>query len=543
MSNYTDLPITVSAAEGKARLWRNTSLATLASGSSAQLAPHTVGYESDEDLDNGFRPEGLIRLSTTTGPVDQYLQDFGNTSETRHHHPQHDHVPRSQRGPRLLGRHRPVDVGPGRGPRRRRRPRRSADAAGANQPVGGHGSPTGHPGHGAGGGDSQQRHGRAHRDRSLPGRGRHHSARHQRHGVRNGKRHRRHRGRSRSLHRRRQHWHPAQGKQSWSYTYIQKGLATASIKVRAVDDSANIGTPVTRNLQLTGPYTVFGQQVPAVPDSQDGGGLRARHDHQAQRGRLHHRGALLQEHCQYRNPHRFAVEFHRPTAGDRHVHLGNGVRVAEGPFSQPVAVTAGQKYTVSYTAPNGHYASKDYQWASFGFTDPPLTVSGGFGSQPAGVYGSPGSFPENSFANGNYFVDAVFDTVDNTPLTASGQWPLDGSSSVPQTTTVGAVFSKPVTASSAQLTVTAHGTAVAGTTGYDSTTRKVTFTPAAEPRSRHHLYGYLERHSDERRFPDRQQYVVLHHRGLTAAHRGPAPAASTMTPSSRESRRFVTGYH
>ena len=79
MSNFTDLPITVSAAEGKARLWRNTSLATLASGSSAQLAPHTVGYESDEDLDNGFRPEGLIRLSTTTGPVDQYLQDFGNT--------------------------------------------------------------------------------------------------------------------------------------------------------------------------------------------------------------------------------------------------------------------------------------------------------------------------------------------------------------------------------------------------------------------------------------------------------------------------------
>ena len=63
-------------------------------------------------------------------------------------------------------------------------------------------------------------------------------------------------------------------------------------------------------------------------------------------------------------------------------------------FSQPVAVTAGQKYTVSYTAPNGHYASKDYQWASFGLTDPPLTVAGGFGSAPAGVYGSPGSFPD-----------------------------------------------------------------------------------------------------------------------------------------------------
>ena len=31
----------------------------------SQLAPHTVGYESNEDVDNGFRPAGLIRLSTT----------------------------------------------------------------------------------------------------------------------------------------------------------------------------------------------------------------------------------------------------------------------------------------------------------------------------------------------------------------------------------------------------------------------------------------------------------------------------------------------
>lgn len=79
MSNYTDLPVTVSAEEGKTRLWRNTSLASMSAGTSAALAPHTIGYESNEDLDNGFRPAGLIRLSTTTGSVSQYLQDFGNT--------------------------------------------------------------------------------------------------------------------------------------------------------------------------------------------------------------------------------------------------------------------------------------------------------------------------------------------------------------------------------------------------------------------------------------------------------------------------------
>ena len=129
--------------------------------------------------------------------------------------------------------------------------------------------------------------------------------------------------------------------------------------------------------------------------------------------------------------------------------------------------------------PNGHYATKDYQWASFGLTDAPLTVAGGFGSAPAGVYAAPGSFPTNSYINGNYFVDALFDTVDTSDLTASGHWPLDGSSSVPQATTVGAVLSKAVVADSVQLTLTADGTPVPGATGYDPATRKVTFTPDA----------------------------------------------------------------
>ncbi|WP_347354853.1 N,N-dimethylformamidase beta subunit family domain-containing protein, partial [Intrasporangium sp.] len=79
MSNFTDLAITVSAAEGKTRLWRGTSLASLPAGGSATLAPHTVGYESDEDLDNGARPAGLMRLSTTTGPTPQLVQNAAGT--------------------------------------------------------------------------------------------------------------------------------------------------------------------------------------------------------------------------------------------------------------------------------------------------------------------------------------------------------------------------------------------------------------------------------------------------------------------------------
>ena len=89
MANHVDLPVTVTAAEGKTRLWRHTGLSSLPAGTTQALAAHTVGYESDEDLDNGFRPDGLARLSTTTGHTEQYLLDFGNTvsdgSDTTHH--------------------------------------------------------------------------------------------------------------------------------------------------------------------------------------------------------------------------------------------------------------------------------------------------------------------------------------------------------------------------------------------------------------------------------------------------------------------------
>ena len=77
MSNLTDLPVTVKKSQGGLRLWRNTGLAAMTADSTA-LAPHTVGYESDEDQDNGSRPPGLIDLSTTTGDITgQYMQHYG----------------------------------------------------------------------------------------------------------------------------------------------------------------------------------------------------------------------------------------------------------------------------------------------------------------------------------------------------------------------------------------------------------------------------------------------------------------------------------
>ena len=70
--------IDVPAADGKMRFWRNTSVASLTPGTTATLAPNTLGYEWDIDADNGFRPAGLFHLSTTTENVSELAdQNFG----------------------------------------------------------------------------------------------------------------------------------------------------------------------------------------------------------------------------------------------------------------------------------------------------------------------------------------------------------------------------------------------------------------------------------------------------------------------------------
>ena len=61
------------------RFWRNTPVADLTGNQTASVGDYVLGYEWDEDLDNGFRPAGLIHLSTTTANVSAYIQDYGST--------------------------------------------------------------------------------------------------------------------------------------------------------------------------------------------------------------------------------------------------------------------------------------------------------------------------------------------------------------------------------------------------------------------------------------------------------------------------------
>ena len=149
-------------------------------GQTATLAADTLGYEWDEDLDNGFGPPGLIDLSSTTRRRSPQLPaGLRLDLRRRHGHAQPDAVPGAERRARLRRRHHPVVVGP----RRRARPRQPARRR---------------PAHAAGDGQPARRHGRAARHAAvrawprrrsrptpprrrsthhLPGRGRHRSRR------------------------------------------------------------------------------------------------------------------------------------------------------------------------------------------------------------------------------------------------------------------------------------------------------------------------------------------------------------------------------
>ena len=480
MSNHGDLPVTVSAAEGKFRLWRGTGLSSLAPGASAQLAPHTVGYESDEDLDNGSRPPGIIHLSTTTGDVPQYLQDYGEVvapGTTTHHVTMYraasgalvfsagsiqwtwgldqthdgDGAPPDSRMVQAtvnvladLGAQATtlaaglVPAGP------------STDTV---APVATITYPT--PATAIPNGTMVTATGTA----SDVG------------GVVAGVELSTDGGTT---------WHPANGTTTWSYTYVQHGVGAETVLARAIDDSANIGAAASSSIAVQCPCSVFGAEAPAKANPADGSPLE-----------------LGLRFSPTTSGFVTGVRFYKSPANGG-VHTGtlwssSGLPLAtatfqaetasgwqQAMFTTAIPVTAGSTYVISYFAPNGNYDATSNAFTASPLHASPLEVAGGWGAQPAGVYHAGAGFPSSSYQDTNYFVDVVLDSVDPSPLVVTGHTPLAGSTSVLTSSTVSAVLSKPVVAESVSIVLRdAAGTSVPGTTGYLPESRTAVFTPLA----------------------------------------------------------------
>ncbi|MGN8244871.1 DUF4082 domain-containing protein [Cellulomonas soli] len=478
MANDSDLALTVSADEGKLRLWRGTTLDSLASGTTATLAAHTVGYESDEDLDNGFRPEGLIRLSTTTGAVNSYLQDFGTVvkSGTTTHHltmyraasgalvfsagtiqwswgldSEHDGNgaaadPRMQQATvNLL-----ADMGS--------QPSTlmsSLVAATASSdviaPVVQVSSPT--EGTSLANGTSVTVTGTASDvggrvagvEVSVDG------------------------GTS---------WHPATGTTAWTYTAVLSGNGAVPILARGIDDSANIGQAVTRTVTTACPCSIYGQSVPVVAAVDDSSAVELGLKFTPQVS-----GFVT------------AIRFYKGP-GNGGTHQGRlwsaaGATLASVTFtgesatgwqtaqlSTAVAVQAGTTYVVSYTAPQGRYAAQAGAFWYTGREASPLSVAGGFGATTSGVYANAGQFPTLSWGASQYYVDVEFSPSDSTPFTVTSRWPVDGATGTPLGSVVTAQLSRAPDDEHVTMTLAdAGGTTLAGSTSYDAATRTATFVP------------------------------------------------------------------
>ena len=206
------------------------------------------------------------------------------------------------------------------------------------------------------------------------------------------------------------------------------------------------------------------------------------------------------------SPNNIGVEFQASTSGtisgvqfykeadDTGTHTGtlwsaNGTVLATGTFtnessqgwqeltfSTPVSVTAGTTYVASYNTQTGHYAYTTGGLSS-AVTNGPLTALAGGGVY---AYGSPNTFPTNTYQDDNFWVDVVFEPGAPSAPSVSSVTPVNGSTSNPVSTAPTATFSEAVVPSSVSFSVTdSNGNSVSGTTTFSSNDMVATFTPSS----------------------------------------------------------------
>jgi hypothetical protein len=482
-------PIQVPAADGKMRFWRGTSVATLPAGQVATLATDTLGYEWNEDLDNGSRPPGTFELSTTTATVTK-LSDYGGpnavfTAPATHHMT----IYRAPSGALVFGAGTiqwalGLDAGtssttpdvrmqqatvnvfadmgaqpatPQTGLTAATRStdttapvsRISSPAAGATLANGSTVTVSGtaqDSGGGVVGGVEVSTDGGA-------------------------------------------TWHPASGRESWTYAWNVAGSGPTTVETRAVDDSGNLERPADAiSVTVNCPCGIFARSsAPATPAANDSASIE-----------------LGMRFYPDRSGFAAGVRFYKG-AGNAGTHIGNlwttgGQLLAtatfanetatgwqEADFATPVALTAGTQYVVSYFAPSGHYAADDQFFTGGGADSVPLHVLQASPSTPQGVfqYAASSAFPATGSwsSNTNYWVDAVFTTnqpPDTTPPAVTATSPPANATGALLSGGITATFSKVMRASSITFSVKdSGGHVVAGTVAYDGGRQTATFTQSA----------------------------------------------------------------
>ncbi|MFZ3210573.1 MAG: N,N-dimethylformamidase beta subunit family domain-containing protein [Terriglobales bacterium] len=210
-------------------------------------------------------------------------------------------------------------------------------------------------------------------------------------------------------------WHPATGLASWTYTWTASGNGTATIRSRATDDSGNMETPSAGVTVTVGagtqtcPCTIFGSSTPGTADTGSDSPVELGVRFQSTVA-----GSVS------------SIRFYK-SAANTGTHIGNlwsntGTLLATATFANetasgwqtvnftsPVAITANTYYMASYHSTIGHYAEDD-NFFTAAYVNTPLVApqDGVAGADGAYTYSSSSAFPASDWEGANYWVDLVF---------------------------------------------------------------------------------------------------------------------------------------
>lgn len=487
-TNDVGIGLTVPGTFAPLRFWRNTSVASLSSSQSVTLGTNIVGYEVDEDLDNGFRPAGLFTMSSTTFTSTSHVisawgSDVGLGSSTHSltlyraasgalvfgsgtiqwswgldgAHIDDSSTPVTAIQQATVNLFADMGAQPASLQSGLVAATMSTDLTGPTSSIT---SPTANlsiPGGASytvtgtaadtGGGIV------AAVEVSVDG------------GLT---------------------WHRATGRNSWTYTFVPNSLGAVNIKSRAVDDSGNLETPSTGvNVTFTGPISFWaGGITPYQPVDADAASIEV-----GVKFRTDVAGYIT------------GLRFYKG-AGNSGTHVGSlwtstGTRLANATFvnetatgwqqvifSTPVPINPNTTYVASYHANNGHYAEDDYFFTK-GVNNGTLhaLAAGVDGFNGVYAYGAGSVFPTQNYLSANYYVDVLFNTSanDTTPPNITGQSPSANANNVAASASVSATFGEPINPSTISMVLRdASNNVIPGTLSYNNTTNTETFTPASQ---------------------------------------------------------------
>lgn len=480
VDSYRQDTITIPYDYSNLRFWRNTDVANLQPGQTYSLVQNLLGYEWDSDVENGFRPNGLINLSLSTVSVDTYLRDYGTSIgsadvthsltmyradsgalvfgagtvfwswglDSNHEGAATPTDPNVQQA--MVNMFADMGIQP-----------QTLDASlilatqstdllkptsmitspnvGATFVEGQRVTVTG-TAQDFGGGII------AGVEISTDG------------GL---------------------HWFKATGRENWTYNWVVQASGTYTIMSRAVDDSLNLETPSTgKQVTVSLPSTTSLWTMaakPAVETAVDRDGVELGVRFQTTTN------GLVEGICFYKGFYNVGQHVVSLWTADG-ARLATGVSTGEPisgwqtvTFSNPIQITAGTTYVASYHA-GGYYSVSD-GYFNTAYSNGPLRVAPG-----GGVYAyssTAGTFPGNNVNGANYWVDVVFNAgpnivpvaVDDSGFTVF----RDGTMTIP----IAALVANDTDGNNDALTITAVGNAENGTVTLDTQTGHVIFKPTA----------------------------------------------------------------